>query len=213
MKKRETIILVVLAHVGLILIWLTMGGCTLGRGTPGDDEMDVTGVDIPDEEELFIPDSDSELIINDTPLEFEAEEPLLTTAGETEYVIKPGDTLWKISGQCNVSVKEIKERNNLQSDMIRAGEILILPRTRGFVAPAPAPSTEKIEEPKVEGLSEVVESGLPSGEYIEHVVVAGDTIWDLAKKYNTTSAKIQELNNITDPRQIKAGDKLKIPQQ
>jgi len=226
MKNRDTIILVVLAHVGLVLIWLTMGGCSLNKQSKPEEDLDITGVEIPAEDELIIP--DSELIITDSPSESVAAQPPVTTAGETEYVIKPGDTLWKISERYRISVKKIKARNNLQNDMIRSGEVLIIPLSSDYEATPPAPSVEKpIEKPvekieveKIEleptsdvGIIEDETTETPSDDYIEHTVMAGDTIWKLARKYSTTETKIMELNNITDPRRIQAGDKLKIPKQ
>ena len=41
-----------------------------------------------------------------------------------------------------------------------------------------------------------------------HTVVKGDTLWDLAKKYNTTVAKLVELNDIENPDFIVIGQKL-----
>ena len=42
------------------------------------------------------------------------------------YRVKPGDTLWKISQHYNVSIKKIKEWNNLTSHRIHAGKRLVL---------------------------------------------------------------------------------------
>jgi len=224
MKNRDTIILVVLAHVGLVLIWLTMGGCTLGRNKP-DRDLEVSPVERPSDEELDIDDSDfiitetePDVFIDEGPSETIAVEPEITTANETEYVVKSGDTLWKISKQYNISVKSIKERNNLQSDMIRSGNILILPTAGAPAAAPPVPAVGAVEAPKVEAVAgeETIPAPAaeaPSENVIEHVVVSGDTIWDLARKYGTTEAAIMKLNNITDPRQLRAGDKIKIPKQ
>ena len=44
-----------------------------------------------------------------------------------------------------------------------------------------------------------------------YVVGAGDTFWDLAKKYNTTVDNLIKINNIDDSEHIKEGQKLIIP--
>lgn len=228
MKKRDTIFLVVLAHVGLVLIWVTMGGCSFTRAHDKNDEIEVSQVDTPSEEELIIPDSDSGLIINDSGPSIIDEQPgeagmPLTTAGETEYVVQKGDTLWGISRKYRVPTSTLKARNQLEGDIIRAGDVLIVPTGSGAVAPPPAQPIAPIAESTaetaageagveaVEAVTEpaVTESGTP--EYVEHVVVSGDTIWKLARQYNTTETKIMELNNITDPKRIQVGQKLKIP--
>lgn len=46
----------------------------------------------------------------------------------------------------------------------------------------------------------------------QHVVVAGDTLSELAKSWNTTVDEIAKLNNITNPNVINTGQILRIPQ-
>ena len=52
------------------------------------------------------------LLFNGTSLE----------ASEAVYIVKSGDSLWKISSQQGISVKEIKELNNLTSDSLKIGQ-------------------------------------------------------------------------------------------
>lgn len=57
------------------------------------------------------------------------EEPSMTTSamGEpTYYTVKPGDTLFSLSRKYGVTVKQIKRWNNLDSNLIRVGERLIV---------------------------------------------------------------------------------------
>ena len=44
-----------------------------------------------------------------------------------------------------------------------------------------------------------------------YVVTKGDTLWSLAKKYNTTVDAIVKMNSIENPDSIEIGDKLIIP--
>lgn len=46
---------------------------------------------------------------------------------------------------------------------------------------------------------------------IIYIVGKGDTLWKLAKKYNTTIAELVEMNSIENPEMIMEGDKLIIP--
>lgn len=48
-------------------------------------------------------------------------------------------------------------------------------------------------------------------EYINYTVKKGDTLWKIAKEYNTTIDELVELNNIKDPDLIITGQVLKIP--
>jgi LysM repeat protein len=46
-----------------------------------------------------------------------------------------------------------------------------------------------------------------------YVVVEGDVLGSIAGKFNTTVAKIKELNNITDENSLQIGQTLKVPKQ
>ena len=51
----------------------------------------------------------------------------------------------------------------------------------------------------------------PAGQAIEHVVVSGDTLWGISKKYSVSVYDIKVTNNITSDTII-VGQKLIIPQ-
>lgn len=44
-----------------------------------------------------------------------------------------------------------------------------------------------------------------------YVVGEGDTLWDLAKKYNTTMSEIMTLNEMEDDSCMQSGEKILIP--
>ncbi len=50
-------------------------------------------------------------------------------------------------------------------------------------------------------------------EGIEYTVEAGDTLEKIARKFNSTVAYIQNANKISDPKSLKIGQKLFIPQR
>lgn len=45
---------------------------------------------------------------------------------------------------------------------------------------------------------------------IYYTVVAGDTLWDIARKYNTTYQELARINNIPNPNLIYVGQKIKV---
>jgi cell wall-associated NlpC family hydrolase len=47
-----------------------------------------------------------------------------------KYVVRQGDCLWLIAQKYGVQVAALKEANNLQSDLIYPGQVLIVPATR-----------------------------------------------------------------------------------
>ena len=47
---------------------------------------------------------------------------------------------------------------------------------------------------------------------IQYTVQPGDTLYRIARNYNTTIRNIQAFNNIPDPNRIYAGQRIIIPQ-
>ena len=48
-------------------------------------------------------------------------------------------------------------------------------------------------------------------DYIIYTVVRGDTLWSIARRYNTTVSELVRINNIKNPNLIYVNKKLKIP--
>lgn len=83
------------------------------------------------------------------------------------YKVQKGDTLWNIAKKNNITVDELKRLNNLNSNLLYIGQELILPNNEVV-----------IEEGNV------------------YEVQKGDTLYSIAKKYNTTVDKLKEVNSI-----------------
>ena len=107
--------------------------------------------------------------------------------------IRPGESLSTIARRYRSSVRKIMRANNLhRSSYIVAGKKLKIPR-RGTMSYRP-----KIDRNK--------NFTLPSA----HVVKSGDSLWNIAKRYGTTTKKIRELNALTTT-ELHIGQVLKIP--
>ncbi len=119
----------------------------------------------------------------------------------SSYSVKPGDTLSKIARAHGVSVRELKNANLLHSDTIRVGQKLTIPDGKATPEPsAPVPTSAPVssEAPSFDGDSNV------------HVVAAGESPAVIAKRYGMKTSELMTLNNITDPRHLKVGQKLKV---
>ncbi len=100
------------------------------------------------------------------------------------YTVQKGDTLYKIADMFNTTVAEIKRLNNLTSDIISVGQVL------------------RVKEQ--ESLPE-----LPNDITI-YTVQRGDTLYDIANKFNTSVDTIKQLNNLTS-NNIYIGQELRVP--
>ncbi len=152
------------------------------------------------------------------------------------YVIQKGDTLSEIAIAAGVSIDALRKLNNIQGDMIRAGETLDIPAggkvpstmkksTPKKVAPQSVPKMEtKVEEPApavtelalpemAPAVDEVPEATAPSSFDVieERVLYPGETLDDIAREYGVSKAEIMRLNGIIDENEVPSGKRLKIP--
>lgn len=102
---------------------------------------------------------------------------------ENIYIVKAGDTLYKIADEYNVTVDDIISSNNLTSTTLNIGKKLIIPTST--LEPVPTtPST--------------------------YTVVPGDTLYSIARRFNTTVDELKFLNNLTN-NTLSIGEILTIP--
>ena len=88
------------------------------------------------------------------------------TDNSINYVVKSGDSLYKIANKYNTSVSVIMNLNNLKTSNLSIGQTLKIP---------------------------VSESG---GNTIVYTVKSGDNLYSIARKYNTTVDAIKKKNNL-----------------
>ena len=56
--------------------------------------------------------------------------PLTTLTNIDSYTVQAGDTLWNISKKNNITVEDLKEANNLNSNLLKIGQTLLIPKER-----------------------------------------------------------------------------------
>jgi membrane-bound lytic murein transglycosylase D len=107
--------------------------------------------------------------------------------------IRPGESLSTIARRYRCSVSRIMRANNLRrSSFIVAGKKLKIPR-KGTI----------VYRPKKQ-------NGTDYGRPSTHVVKSGDSLWIIAKRYGTTTKKIQDLNSLPTTH-LHVGQVLEIP--
>ena len=114
-----------------------------------------------------------------------------------EYVyhkVRQGESLSVIAQKYRTSVSRIALINNIrQRDFIRAGQTLKVPLRGTAVRSTPAASKVEL---------------LPGGRYC---VQEGDSLWLIARRFNTDAKKIQQVNKLKDTL-LRVGQILIIPQ-
>ena len=106
--------------------------------------------------------------------------PLSEVVLVNEYIVKSGDSLYSIANKYNTTVNELKSLNNLSNNTLSIGQVLKLPK-----------------------VDEIVTVN-------EYIVKSGDSLYSIAKKYNTSVDELKSLNNLTS-NMLSVGQKLNIP--
>ena len=155
-----------------------------------------------------------------------------------EYIVKSGDTLYKIATSYGVSVDELKKANNLTSNTLSVGQKLTIPVSETVV--------EETTKTEPMGVNYVVQKGdnlysiankysvtvddlkkennlttntlsigqillIPgTSNYANYTVVKGDSLWSIARKYGTTVGELKIINNL-ETTALSIGQELLIP--
>lgn len=108
------------------------------------------------------------------------------SGGELEgtYTVKSGDSLWSIANRFNTTVAEIKRLNNLNTNALQVGQVLKLPTGN---------------------------ENTNNNQGNTYTVKSGDSLWSIARKYDTSVSELQNLNNLSSTI-LQVGQVLKVPQ-
>ena len=105
------------------------------------------------------------------------------------YVVKKGDTLYFIATLYGVSVNDLKNSNNLSSDILSIGQEIKIPSGESIITPS---EDEIINQDNV------------------YIVQIGDTLYSISRKFNVPVNDIKINNNLTSDL-LKVGQVLNIP--
>ncbi len=123
------------------------------------------------------------------------------TYPETEsYIVQPGDTLSAMSLAAKITVAELKNRNNLSKDTLYVGQKLSLPKG----------TQERLQSLKLSSSREKSQSGSADWAGNTYIVQPGDTLSGIAHTQKVSMKALIDLNNIQDPKALRAGQKLKL---
>lgn len=103
---------------------------------------------------------------------------------EQYYIVQRGDSLWSIANRFGVTVDDLIQANNLSSINLQIGDRLRIPSPSEEIVPPPTEQT--------------------------YTVRSGDSLWSIAKQFNTTVDALKAANNLTT-NTLQIGQVLTIP--
>jgi len=128
--------------------------------------------------------------------------PAAPVATPTEtYVVKKGDSLYKIAKTQKVTMEQLAKANNLSlTSKLQVGQKLIIP--------TPIAKTETAAAATTSVSAPVASATTAAGNTYE--VKAGDSLWKIAKNHGVTVSALKQANNLTKDM-LHVGQKLVIP--
>ena len=132
----------------------------------------------------------------------------------TYYVVMPGDSLYSIANKYGMTVNELKELNNLNSNILSIGQNLQVKYSEGtdlvnFYEVKKGDTLygialmNNISVNDLMSYNNLTSSFLQIGQVLKipnktsvYTVVAGDTLYSIAKNNNMTVEEIKSLNNL-----------------
>lgn len=159
-----------------------------------------------------------------------------TPINSNYYIVKSGDSLYSIAKKYNTTINELKQLNNLKSNNLSINQVLKIPtNSEGFnkyitYTVQKGDSLYSISKKynttvdKIKNINNLTNNALSIGQVLKipssskeenttvtnYIVKSGDSLYSIAKKYNTSVDKIKQLNNLNS-NLLSIGQTLKIP--
>lgn len=119
------------------------------------------------------------------------------------YIIKNGDSLGKIAKRFNTSTQFLARVNGIKNNRIRAGKALMIPsaaKDSGYY-------TKSAEQRLAKRQGRAPKN---RNQRIEHRVKNGESLWDIARKYNVSVGAIARWNNMAPKDVLSVNRKLTV---
>lgn len=117
-----------------------------------------------------------------------------TWVPHTEYAVVSGDTLSEIALRFDIPTSWLRERNNLKNDRLRIRQVLLIPHSGNNGRYASSAKTGGAQEPRY------------------HIVRRGDSLWSIAKQFNTSIKRLRETNKLSS-NTLQLNDRLVVGSQ
>jgi LysM repeat protein len=127
-----------------------------------------------------------------------------------EHKVNTGETILQIAGKYKVAPSTIYSLNPDSQKGLKVGMVLLVPK---LVDPTKKESTSKESTSKETVQKATTSKTLSNIKTSTHTVVSGDSFYNIAKKYGTTEAELQKLNQEAFKNTLSIGQLITIPFQ
>lgn len=122
----------------------------------------------------------------------------------SRYKIRPGDNLGGIARKHKTTVALLQQVNKLKGNNIRAGKHLLIPVSVKSLDQYTHTADARLAKTK---------NRQRKGKRLTHKVVAGDTLWDIAQRYQVSHRALARWNGMSPRDTLRLGQQLIIWQQ
>jgi membrane-bound lytic murein transglycosylase D len=123
----------------------------------------------------------------------------------TRYRVRRGDTLQSIAEQFDVTIADLRRWNGIRGNQVARGKIL-----KVYPGGQPAAKSKARGAESSSAKREPAKTAAAGGSIV-HQVKPGETLWSIARAYETTVEALRAANQFLLSRQLRAGDQLLIP--
>lgn len=134
------------------------------------------------------------------------------------YTVRAGDNAFRIAVNNNITLNQLREANPGQlvgaDPIIQPGDVLEIPGCGdGTITRTPAPTaTPAADLADADTTPDAGDAGAtPPDGFIVYEVRSGDTLLAIARRYGTTVNALVEVNDLTNPDVLDAGQELFVP--
>ena len=110
------------------------------------------------------------------------------------HSVQPGDTLYSLAEEYDVTIEQIQQENRLSSDKIKVAQIVKISSPQVVKAAAQASSKQEHNEKM---------------KFATYTVSAGETLWSIARQFNLSISDLKTYNRMTSDM-VLIGQKLII---
>ena len=145
------------------------------------------------------------------------------------YVVKQGDTLFSIAKRSGIMLDALKITNQLTSNAVNVGQILLIPMSDsgannvvaanaaagdGALTITASPMLARVSSvptlASTGSVAVVANRTKPASAPRVHIVRSGDTLFSIAKRFNTSIETLLALNKLSKKSALKIGARIKV---